>query len=155
MTPAQINKIIAEPKHKGKDYRIFKSREEYSYLLNNTELTLASDDKIIGHFQKNKEAFEQLKADYLTSSSPGKRNFIKALNDKSTLSNKLKALYLHSAELNGEETTNTIVLNIGGIVDNHVGYIYVKDSKDVPRMSDGHFIMIRSIGDGWYLYKTT
>lgn len=155
MTPAQINKMIAMPLHKGKDYRIFKSREDYSYLLNNTALTLASDDNIIAHFQKNKGAFEQLKVDFLNSPPAGKRNFIKASDDKSALSNKLKALYLHSAEINGEETTNTVILNIGGIVDNHVGYMYVKDNKDVPKMSDGHFIMIRSLGDGWYLYKTT
>ncbi|RWY52264.1 hypothetical protein [Mucilaginibacter gilvus] len=155
MTPAQIDKIIAEPLRKGKDHRIFKSRDEYQYLLNNTELTLASDDKIVAHFQKNKEAFEQLKADLLTSPSVGKRNFIQALGAKNALSDKLKALYLHNAELDGEQTTNTVILNIGGIVDNYVGYMYIKDSKDVPEMSGDHFIMIRSIGDGWYLYKTT
>jgi hypothetical protein len=155
MTPAQINKMIAMPKRKGKDYRIFKSREEYNYLLNNTELTLAPDEKIIAHFKKNKAAFESLKAYFLTIPSREKRTFIKALDDNSAQANKLKALYLHSAEINGDETTNTVILNIGGIVDNYVGYMYIKDAKDVPEMSGDHFIMIRSLGDGWYLYKTT
>ena len=155
MTPAQINKMIVMPKRKGKDYRIFKSREEYNYLLNNTELTLASDDKVIAHFEKNRISFDQLKVDFLASATKGKRNFVKALGNIGALPNKLKALYLHSVELDGEETTNTIVLNIGGIVDNHVGYMYVKNSEDVPKMSGDHFIMIRLLGDGWYLYKTT
>ena len=44
---------------------------------------------------------------------------------------------------------------IGGILDNAVGFLFVKDKSDLPEMSERGIIMLREIGDGWYLYKTT
>ena len=32
---------------------------------------------------------------------------------------------------------------------------FVKDKKDVPEMNPSRIIMIREIGNGWYIYKTT
>jgi hypothetical protein len=48
-----------------------------------------------------------------------------------------------------------LVFSIGGMMDNTVGFLYVKDKKHLPKMDDSGVIMIREIGDGWYLYKTT
>jgi hypothetical protein len=41
------------------------------------------------------------------------------------------------------------------MLDNTVGYLYVKDKEDLPEMTDRRVIMIREISDGWYIYKTT
>ena len=41
------------------------------------------------------------------------------------------------------------------MIDNSVGYLYCKNPDDVPLMSDNGYIMIRDLGNGWYLYKTT
>ena len=45
--------------------------------------------------------------------------------------------------------------SIGGMVDNTVGYLFVNDKKDLPAMSDNRVNMLREIGDGWYIYKTS
>lgn len=47
------------------------------------------------------------------------------------------------------------VTAVCGQLDNSVGFIYVKDKKDLPEMNPGRIIMIREITNGWYIYKTT
>jgi hypothetical protein len=44
---------------------------------------------------------------------------------------------------------------IGGMIDNSVGYFYCNNPNDVPEMTDNRYIMIRNLGNGWYLYKMT
>jgi len=44
---------------------------------------------------------------------------------------------------------------VGGMIDNTVGYFYLEDKNKLPKMNTSRIIMIRKIGDGWYLYKTT
>ena len=64
-------------------------------------------------------------------------------------------LFISSVSTGGYELGNCINFLIGGMVDNSVGYIYVKDKKDLPEMNPSRIIMIREIGNGWYIYKTT
>lgn len=64
-------------------------------------------------------------------------------------------LYISSVSTGGWELGNCINFLIGGMVDNYVGYIYVKDKKDLPEMNADRVIMIREIENGWYIYKTT
>ncbi|MBI3511902.1 MAG: hypothetical protein HY064_14670 [Bacteroidetes bacterium] len=44
---------------------------------------------------------------------------------------------------------------IGGAKDNSIGYMYQPDPKKIPHMTEKHFILMKSLGDGWYLFKTT
>lgn len=49
----------------------------------------------------------------------------------------------------------TVLYLLGGVLDNSVGYLYQPDPSKVPNISAGYFILIRPLGNGWYLYKTT
>ena len=69
--------------------------------------------------------------------------------------NRLALLFIDNAFPDWESSKNNLNFLIGGITDNSVGYLYIKNKKDVPKMNPARFIMIREIGDGWYLYKTT
>lgn len=56
----------------------------------------------------------------------------------------------------GYESTSGIVdVNIGGILDNSVGYLFVPTGTEVPIMSDDNYIYIEHIVGSWYVYKTT
>lgn len=135
MSEKDIEEVI---KSKNK---IFSSREDYQYLKENFKLTISSDDEIITHFQKNKTDFELLK------------NTLKGEKvDKSFA----KKLYL-SDNLKSHELMcdKCITLPIGGILDNTVGYFYIENKADIPQPNPSRLIMIREIGNGWYLYKTT
>ena len=71
------------------------------------------------------------------------------------VNHQLRGLFIDNVYPYSEETKGSLFFLIGGITDNSVGYFYIKDERNVPEMSPSHFIMIRSLGDGWYLYKTT
>jgi hypothetical protein len=48
-----------------------------------------------------------------------------------------------------------IEINIGGMLNNSVGFLYVPEGRMPPAMSSGGYIYIEKVMDHWYLYKTT
>lgn len=57
-------------------------------------------------------------------------------------------------ELHDSTTSNSSIGEmLGEVLDNTVSFFYAKDKKDLPEMNDSQVIMLREIGDGWYLYK--
>lgn len=152
MSPEQVDRIIYAHLPADKDHRPFKTKKEYIYQWRNTGLTLASDSELVAYFRQHKPEFEKLKtileARGLYKSAGG----VIQMPAAADLMDQVKALYLNNVSPIGASALN---FNIGGIIDNTVGYLYVKDKKDLPKMSPDDYIMIMEIGDGWYLYKTT
>jgi hypothetical protein len=155
LNPRQVDSVLLSPHNKKTDRRMFKSRREYLYTLGNTKLTLSSDKDLIAHFNKNRAQFERLKneltAKGIYKSNTGTRD-MKGIDN---INQELRNLFIDGVHPNPVEVKDGLDFLIGGILDNAVGYIYVNHQKDVPEMSPNHFIMIRSLGGGWYLYKTT
>lgn len=150
MTETQIDSLIANG--------AFKSKEDYDYQMKNMRLTIALDDEIIQHFNDNKEKFESLKNEL--------SNYIKLLPTKDLDSSfdinnifetKLRELSLGKISLNDYELNcdDCLIFPIGGMLDNVVGYFYLEDKSKLPEMNPSRIIMIREIGNNWYMYKTT
>lgn len=64
---------------------------------------------------------------------------------------------IHTLHLNVviHDRQGWIDLNLGGILDNAVGFLFVPANVTPPRMNPENFILLDPLGDGWYLYKTT
>lgn len=157
LTPQQVDDMIKSYKEDttNKKNILFTSKEEYEYELGNTSLTIGLDDKIIEHFLKNKAEFERIK-DSVTKELQSKNNDTESLVELGeALKPDYKKLFISSIRTGGYELGNSINFLIGGIIDNSVGYLYVKNKKDLPEMSPDDVIMLKEIGDGWYIYKTT
>lgn len=155
MTPKQIDEIINKKNSERTEYEIFHSKEEYDFELGNTKLTIDLDDNIIKHFLANQTAFERLKNNALAQLKKEEID-----NDRSTklivnLKAEYQKIFIASISTGGYELGNGINFLIGGMIDNTVGYLFVKDKKDLPAMNPSRIIMIREIGNGWYIYKTT
>jgi hypothetical protein len=156
MTPQQVDDIIAKSKKKKKDdFAMFTSREDYNFQLGNAKLTLELDDNISKHFVSNQAEFERLKNLALTQLEKGKVDKERSMKLIENLKTDYQKLFISSVSTGGYGLGNCINFLIGGMVDNSVGYIYVKDKKDLPAMNSDRVIMIREIGNGWYIYKTT
>jgi hypothetical protein len=157
MTPKQVDDLIEKSKKaKDKEYVVFSSREDYYFELGNAKLTLELDENIIKHFYKHKASFEHIKEvalKELSTKHTGKNRSIRLVeNLKSDYRNLLiSSVSFGDYRLGG----NCLAFSIGGMLDNTVGFLYVKDKKDLPEMNDYRVIMVREIGGGWYLYKTT
>jgi hypothetical protein len=156
MTSQQVDELIKKSKkEKNNDYVVFTSRQDYNFQIGNARLTLELDDNIMKHFLVNKAEFERIK-----NAAFKELGTIKTDEERSTkLLEKMKPayqkLFISSISFGGYETGNTLNFLIGGMLDNAVGYLYAKDKKDLPEMNSDRVIMIREIGNGWYMYKTT
>ncbi len=111
--------------------------EEYQYQ--NMLLTLQLDSELKEFLHKNINSLNAIAAEAKTS------------HEKATES--AKQLNLNFV---GYESSSGIVdVNIGGILDNSVGYLYVPSGSEAPPMSDDNYIYIEHVSGNWYVYKTT
>lgn len=156
MTPQQVDEIIEKSKkNKNDDFEMFKSREDYNFQLGNTRLTLELDENIINHFLTNQAEFDRLKNLALIELEKEKVDEDRSLELIETSKPEFNKLFISSVATGGDELGNCINFLIGGMLDNSVGYLYIKDKKDLPEMNPNRIIMIREIANGWYIYKTT
>ena len=156
MTSQQIDEIIARSKKKKKDdYSMFTSREDYNFQLGNAKLTLELDENIAKHFLTNQAAFERIKNLALKQLEKEKTDEERSIKLVENIKADYQKIFISSVSTGGYELGNCINFLIGGMVDNSVGYLYVKDKKELPEMNSDRVIMIREIGNGWYIYKTT
>lgn len=155
LSPKQVDSVLLSGHTKKRDIRLFKSRDEYQFMLGNTKLTLSSDKDLMAHFNKNRVLFEKLKNELIAKGiykSPVGTREMKGIDSIKT---GLRNLFIDSVKPNPDELQGSLDFMIGGILDNTVGYLYIKDKNNVPAMSPSQYIMVRSLGGGWYLYKTT
>ena len=103
----------------------------------------------------NQAEFERLKNLALTQLEKEKAEEERSIKLIENLKTDYQKLFVSSVSTGGYELGNCINFLIGGMLDNSVGYIYVKDKNDLPEMNPSRVIMIREIGNGWYIYKTT
>lgn len=155
MTLKEVDEIVSKSKDKDDDNAIFRSREDYYYELGNARLTLALDDTIVQHFIDNRMSFDKLKGLALKElDTADTENWVrvKLLEHQKE---SYRKLFISSVNINTDKQAILIDFHIGGMIDNTVGYFYTNDKKSLPEMSSRHYIMIREIGEGWYIYKTT
>ena len=151
MSDKDIDKILeVEKKLKSP---AFQSKEDFKFLIENTKLTLNLDDNIIKHFTDNKENFLFLK-DNIEQYKKANLN-VSPKEIKSHFDKELTTLYLNSFGNNYFPCADCFVLTIGGMTDNTVGYFYENDKTKIPSTDPSRVIMIREIGNGWYIFKTT
>jgi hypothetical protein len=67
----------------------------------------------------------------------------------------LQSLYISRLTRRDTGCGTCLEFLIGGLVDNTVGLLYQPDATAVPPMHPDRIIVIKPIGNGWYLYKTT
>lgn len=155
LSSKKIDSLVAISKNDTTGNAMFKSREDFDFQLGNLNLILALDSEIIDHFNKNKIEFERLKDVALKNLHATKATEERSIKLCIGLENDFHRLFINSIETGDYEFGNCINFSIGGMLDNTVGYLFIKDKKDVPEMNPSRIIMIREIGNGWYIYKTT
>lgn len=125
--------------------------DDFQFEIKNMKLTVATDSILIDHFSQNKDKFDSLltkiKKDTVTNSEMWR------LDSKSTYKGDMHAILV--ASISNYDDNKLISFIIGGMIDNSVGYFYCENINDLPEMTDNRYIMIRKLGNGWYLYKTT
>lgn len=155
LTSTQKAEIIATEAFSDSYITAFKSLEEYEYLIKKNKLLLASNSVIEQHFFNNEAAFEQLKDLALQQLKEAKLNQEKCDTLIISYTPDYRLLLIHSVYTGHYYWDDIINFSIGDFRDIHVGYMYVEDQKYLPDLdASGIFIMIKEIGNGWFMYRT-
>lgn len=118
--------------------------------LRNLNLTLSTDRELANWFNNNKGALETLRS--LTSASGTSAPRVTTGRVQTPETDKI--LEELSASALSIETDGILIVTIGGITDNSVGFLFAPGGK-APAMSKTDYIWIEPVGDNWFLFKTT
>lgn len=159
----QIDSIIAMSEQKKVVYSPFSSREEYNFKLGNARLLSLSDDGLMAFFNEHRHQFDELKELIIAGKEELKKNKTADTNldtkNWKAIEDHWKEAYQKSfisyVPTSDSDFRNSVELVIWGMSDNSVGYVYIPDKQNIPMMSPDHIILLRAMGDGWFLYKTT
>lgn len=128
------------------------SLENFIYNVRNWQLTVASDAQLVEYFKKNTTSFELLllaiKQDTISTTEAWKLTYY-----PERFRTDLHELLLQSVEKKKGDAK--IYFTVGGLMRSYVGYFYCEDEADFPVMSPDGFMMLKSLGKGWYLYKVS
>lgn len=126
----------------------------YLFERRNLELWDNSDNVLVDHFKTHKKEFAAMQKRLVKKGFTKQDSLIvKAIKDKKI--KKLADEVLIRGFEYDKHYPGCIFYMIGGISDNTVGYLYQPDPKKIPLITEKHYIMLKSLGDGWYLFKTT
>jgi len=148
MTDAQIDSLVSE------ESEYFNSKEDFYRELERIKMILELDDVIVDHFNANKEAFDTIMREIQALELNRDVKNIQTVS----ISDSIQADYgelLISIISTSSHCEDCYEFIIGGMIDNTVGYLYIPGNTDVPEMNPKRLIMLREIGNGWYLFKTT
>lgn len=127
--------------------------DDLDKYINRNRLLLSSDNNLEEYFNKNQSKFKEI-ADYILEKGFYMHiSSINQVNSDELIKTKLENLLIE--KIVPAEEGEFIGFMIGGILDNTAGYFYQPDPEKVPKMSTELYIMIKHLGNGWYLYKTT
>jgi hypothetical protein len=117
------------------------TQSKYEVSIGSAELALKTDNQLIEYFNQNREKFYELNT--LIQNKSLAENDTSELNISAVIQN-----------YNNNCLTCTFFI-IAGEEDDTVGYFYIEDISQLPKIDGGSLIIIRKIGDGWYFYKST
>jgi hypothetical protein len=139
---------------RGKSYTE-KSGHTWEFDYNNAMIWGSADTLLVSRFRSQQAEFEKLEK-MREKKFPLKQTdsvYTYALRDKK-IKKQADKLFIRNILID-KRAPGSILYLIGGVLDNTVGYLYQPDPTKVPQVSAGYFILIRPIGNGWYLFKTT
>ncbi|WP_324676927.1 hypothetical protein [Hymenobacter sp. GOD-10R] len=132
----------------------------HAFTVGNLKLWIGADATIIEHFKQNQAEFKQV-VDLVQARQyfPPRADVLalgeQAANADPAISQILQSLFISRITRRDTGCGTCLEFLIGGLVENTVGLLYQPDAKAVPAINPDSIIVIKPIGNGWYLYKTT
>jgi hypothetical protein len=124
-------------------------------VLTNMRLVVSTDAALKDYFARHRAEILQLVAEFeqrpaLTFVASDGRARPEG-SESGAIAAQIQQLHLNYVS----RQAGCIVVSIGGVLDNEVGYLYAPPSCTVPEMSPNLYILVEPIADEWFLFKTT
>jgi hypothetical protein len=157
--PPMVDLLSAMPPAEVAQYDLKHPDASHAFTVGNLKLWTSSDAEIAAHFRKNRADFRKVlrlvqagryfAADSLAATSE------QAANADPAVHALLRKLYLGRVTRRETGCSSCLEFVIGGKVTSTVGLLYQPEAAQLPAMTPDHLIVLKPLGEGWYLYKTT
>lgn len=158
-TQLQIDSAIAMANRNPHGNYLFRTQQEYKNKLNEYRFVCGTDSVFVEHFFQKETEFEKIKTSILQKLETEKSRYAIANGRDIYFSDSFK-VQMHSLDVEeiqyegDDDFPQCLDFRIIQMGDFSVGYIYVNDKKNIPRIKPSGLMMIRKIKNGWYLYRT-
>jgi hypothetical protein len=158
--PPMVALLTGLPKAEVADYDRKHPDASHAFTVGNLRLWTSSDADIAAHFRKHRTDFQKLRVQASkffpsTPAGPAEPAAEQAANADPAVHALLRRLFLGRVTRRGTECGNCLAFVIGGKVNSSVGLLYQPEAAQLPAMSPNGLIVLRPLGEGWYLYKTS
>jgi len=159
--PPMVALLAAMPPAEVADYDRKHPDASHAFTIGNLRLWTSADADITAHFNAHRAAFQEVLGRVQTG------RFFDSVIDAHEATNEqdanadpavhalLRQLYLGRVTRRATACGSCLAFVIGGKTDSTVGLLYQPEAALLPIMQPDGLIVLRPLGDGWYLYKTT
>lgn len=133
----------------------------HSFTVGNLRLWTSADADIAAHFHRHRADFQKLlrrvEAGRFFPAAPGPDEPAaeQTANADPTVHALLRRLFLGRVTRRATACGSCLAFVIGGKTTSSVGLLYQPEAGSLPTMSPNGLIVLRPLGEGWYLYKTS
>lgn len=158
--PPMLEILTAMPPAEVAQYNLKHPDADHAFTIGNLRLWTAADAEIAAHFARNRADFQKAiylikAAHYFAAPADTSRADERAANANPAIHEVLQRLYISRVWQRDTGCGTCIEFLIGGRLSSTVGLFYEPNAAAVPAMDARRIIVIRPLGDGWYLYKTS
>ena len=132
----------------------------HAFTLGNLRLWTSADADIAAHFARNRADFQKLlrlmqTGNYFAPARPiSTPTGEQAANADPAVHALLRQLFLAQVTRRETNCASCLEFVIGGKVSSTVGLLYQPTAALLPAMDPDRLIVLKPLGEGWYLYKT-
>ena len=160
--PPMVEILAAMPPAEVAQYDQKHPEANHAFTLGNLRLWTSADADIAAHFMRHRPDF--LKVLRLVQAG---QYFLPAMADTAAATREqaanadpavhalLRKLFLGRVTRRETACDTCLEFVIGGKVNSTVGLLYQPEPALLPTMDPDRLIVLKPLGDGWYLYKTT
>ena len=159
--PPMVALLAAMPPAEVADYNRKHPDASHAFTIGNLRLWTSADADIAAHFYQHRAAFQEVLRRVQTGQffdpilDADEATDEQAANADPAVHALLRQLYLGRVTRRATSCGSCLEFVIGGKTGSTVGLLYQPEASLLPAMQPGGLIVLRPLGNGWYLYKTT
>jgi hypothetical protein len=133
----------------------------HTFTVGNLRLWTSADADIADHFHRHQANFQKLLRRvqagrfFAASLSANESAVEQAANADPAVHTLLRRLFLGRVTRRATACGSCLAFVIGGRTNSSVGLLYQPIASSLPVMSPNGLIVLRPLGEGWYIYKTS
>jgi len=159
--PPMVGILAAMPPAEVAAYDRKHPQAPHAFTLGNMRLWMGADADLGAHFARHRADFDhalrllQAGRYFAAPTADTGRAGERAANANPALRALLRRLYISRVGRRDTGCATCVEFVVGGLTGNTVGLLYEPNPAAVPAMSPNRLIVVKPLGQGWYLYKTT